>query len=92
MKVVITDYWYESLCMEKAEFAKLPGLTLCEYQCKDEETLVDLVRDADAVVVQFAPITKRVIDAMERCKLIVRYAIGVDNIDVDAATARGIYV
>ncbi|WP_368234417.1 C-terminal binding protein [Anaerotruncus rubiinfantis] len=92
MKVVITDYWYESLCMEKAEFAKLPGLTLREYQCKDEETLVDLVRDADAVVVQFAPITKRVIDAMERCKLIVRYAIGVDNIDVDAATARGIYV
>lgn len=53
---------------------------------------MDLVRDADAVVVQFAPITKRVIDAMERCKLIVRYAIGVDNIDVDAATARGIYV
>ena len=35
MKVVITDYWYESLCMAKAEFAKLPGLTLREYQCKD---------------------------------------------------------
>lgn len=92
MKVVITDYWYETLDMEKAEFAKLPGLELSENHCKDEAALCELVRDADAVVCQFAPITRRVIESMEKCRLIVRYAIGVDNIDLDAATEKGIYV
>ena len=91
-KVVITDYWYETLDMEKAELAKLEGVELSANQCKDEDALVELVQDADAVIVQFAPITKKVIDAMKKCKLIVRYAIGVDNIDLAAATSKGIYV
>jgi D-3-phosphoglycerate dehydrogenase len=39
-----------------------------------------------------APITKRVIAAMERCRIIVRYGIGVDSIDIPAATERGIMV
>lgn len=91
-KVVITDYWYETLDMEKAELARLEGVELSAYHCKEEDVLVELVQDADAVIVQFAPITKKVIDAMKKCKLIVRYAIGVDNIDIAAATSKGIYV
>lgn len=91
-KVVITDYWYETLDMEKAELSKLEGVELSANQCKDEDELVDLVQDADAVIVQFASITKKVIDAMKKCKLIVRYAIGVDNIDLAAATSKGIFV
>lgn len=92
MKVVITDYWYENLNQEKAVFAAMPELTLEAHHCKEEDSLCQLVRDADAVIVQFAPITSKVIEAMGRCKLIVRYAIGVDNIDLNAATAKGIYV
>ncbi len=91
-KVVITDYWYETLDMEKAELSKLGGVELSANQCKEEDALVDLVQDADAVIVQFAPITKKVIDAMKKCKLIVRYAIGVDNIDLAAATSKKIFV
>ncbi len=91
-KVVITDYWYETLDEEKTVFARLEGLELEAYHCKDEDRLPKLVRDADAVIVQFAPITRKVIESMQRCKVIVRYAIGVDNIDIAAATERGIYV
>lgn len=92
MKVVITDYWYENLDEEKKIFAAVKGLQLEAHHCKDEEQLCRLVRDADAVIVQFAPMTQRVIDSMGKCRIIVRYAIGVDNIDLDAATAKGIYV
>lgn len=90
-KIVITDYWYESLEMEKAVVGET-DFELLDYQCKQEDELIKITKDADAVICQFAPITKKVIDNMEKCKVIIRYAIGVDNIDVDAATEKGIYV
>ena len=92
MKVVITDYYYETLDNEKRIFSQVDDLELEAYHCKDENEVINLVKDADAVIVQFAPMTKKVIDAMEKCKIIVRYAIGVDNIDLNAATEKGIYV
>jgi D-3-phosphoglycerate dehydrogenase len=51
-----------------------------------------LCRDADAVLNVRAPVTRRAIAAMERCRIIVRYGIGVDSIDIPAATERGIFV
>lgn len=90
-KIVITDYWYETLDMEK-KVVDENGYILEDYQCKDENELLEIVKDADAVICQFAPISKKVIESMKRCKVIIRYAIGVDNIDVDAATKRGIHV
>ncbi|MEM5767391.1 MAG: C-terminal binding protein [Bacillota bacterium] len=91
MKIIITDYWYDSLENEKRVIGEY-GYTLEDYQCKNEDALVEIVKDADAIICQFAPITKKVIDSMEKCKAIIRYAIGVDNIDVAAATEKGIYV
>ena len=44
------------------------------------------------MICQFAPITRKVIHSLDRCRVIVRYAIGVDNIDLEAAAERGIYV
>ncbi len=48
--------------------------------------------DADGVLTARAPITRRVIEAMQRCRIIVRYGIGVDTVDIPAATERGIMV
>jgi D-3-phosphoglycerate dehydrogenase / 2-oxoglutarate reductase len=60
---------------------------------KDEpDSLLTLVADADCVITQFAPIDARVIEAMGRARAIVRYGIGVDNVDLDAARDRGIPV
>lgn len=92
MKVIITDCWYENIDEERKIFANFPDLELVQYQCKDEQALCQIVKDADAVIVQFAPITRKVIESMTCCKLIVRYAIGVDNIDLDAASERKIPV
>jgi hypothetical protein len=49
-------------------------------------------KDADALVTQFVPITRRVMAHLIRCKVIVRYAIGFDSIDLRAATERRIMV
>ncbi len=59
---------------------------------KDPETLLEYVKDADGVICQFAKFTKTVIDQLEKCRVIARYAIGVDIIDVETAKARGIIV
>ena len=60
--------------------------------CTTEEEIIELGRLADALLVDLAPISEKVIDHLENCKVIVRYGIGLDNIDIPAATKRGIYV
>ena len=58
----------------------------------NEDNLVAEVGDVDIIMVVYAKITKRIIDSAENLKGIVRYGIGLDNIDLDAATKRGIPV
>lgn len=90
-KVVICDYYYESLQQEKQVFSQL-DIDLRDYHCKTEEEVIAVASDCDALICQFAPITRRVIESLKNCRVIVRYAIGVDNIDLKAAEDHGIYV
>lgn len=91
MKVVLTDYEYKSVETERG-IIEGAGHTLYTFQKKTEEELLSVVKDADAVITQYADINERVIAAMERCRVIVRYGIGFNNVDVDAAAKKGIYV
>jgi D-3-phosphoglycerate dehydrogenase / 2-oxoglutarate reductase len=91
MKVVVTDFSFPSLELEEGVL-KPAGVTLVGDQCKTPETLIPLVADADAVITQFAPVRREVIEAMTWAKVIVRYGIGVDNVDLEAARERGIPV
>ena len=61
-------------------------------QANTERELRAAVRDVDAVMIGLQPFNPPVIAAMRRCRVISRYGIGYDNIDVDAATAAGIWV
>ncbi len=90
-KIVITDYNYENLDQEKEIFSDL-GAELFDFQCRTEEEVIAAAKDADAVMVQFAPITRRVLESLKNCKVVVRYAVGFDNIDLGAATELGIRV
>jgi len=91
MKVVVTDYTFPSLDIEEG-ILRPEQFELVSGQCKTAETLIPLVSDADAVITQFAPVKADVIAAMSRARVIVRYGIGVDNVDLDAARSRGIPV
>jgi len=56
----------------------------------DEETLTQQVVDADIILTCYEPITAQVIGSTKRLKGIVTYGVGVDSIDVAAATEKGI--
>ena len=90
-KVVITDYTYENIDVEKSIFAEY-AIELYEYQVKAEDDVIKAAADCDVLIVQYSNITRKVIESLKNCKAIIRYAIGVDNIDVEAASENGIYV
>jgi len=60
----------------------------------DENHLIDLVRDCDAVLSIYTPakVTRKIIEAGKKLKVIGRYGVGTDNIDVTAATENGVAV
>ncbi len=90
-RTVITDHGFPNLKHEEATLAAA-GSTLVVAQCKTPDEVIAAARDADALLVQWAPVNAAVIAALTRCKVIVRYGIGYDNVDLAAAKARGIPV
>jgi len=90
-KVVVTDFEYESLQPEIDVLSEL-DVELVKAQCKTEEEVIEACRDADGMINQYAPITRKVIGNLTQCKVIARYGVGVNTIDVDAATEHGIVV
>jgi D-3-phosphoglycerate dehydrogenase len=89
--VAVTDYVFPSLEPEQRVLAPL-GVELRPRQCKSEEEIIALTQGADAVLNCYAKMTARVIEKLGRCKIIARYGIGVDNVDLIAATRAGIVV
>jgi len=91
LKAVITDHHYTDIgsAMRVLSDADIE-VVVCA--CRDEGDALEAGRDADAVINQHVPITARALDAWPRCRGVVHFGKGVDNIDVDAATERGIWV
>lgn len=89
--VAVTDYTFPSLEIEEA-IVGAAGAQLQGGNDPQISALASLVSQADAVITQFAPINAEVIAAMQRARVIVRYGIGVDNVDLEAARRRGIPV
>ena len=56
------------------------------------EAILKVARDADGLLVTYAKVPAQVIEQLTRCKIIARFGIGVDNVDIDAATRAGILV
>jgi D-3-phosphoglycerate dehydrogenase len=90
-KVVLTDYVWESLAVERK---LLDGVAdLVPLQTKTPEEFLPQAEDCAALLNTYAgPITAAAMARMPRCMIIARYGIGVDTIDLDAATQAGIIV
>jgi len=90
-KIVITDCDHPSMEIESSILSEIdPEFILA--QCNTEDEVIEVAKDADGIINQYAPITRRVIESLKRCKVIARYGVGVDNIDVEAATEHKIIV
>lgn len=92
-KVVITDSSHPSNEPEKQVLAGLAEVQiLSPHQWKNEEELIKALREADGILNESIPLTRHIIESLEKCRIIVRYGVGYDNVDVEAAAERGILV
>ena len=82
------DYTYERQRLDAI------GVDLVEQKSTTEDEIIAACTEADALVLEGArtPLTARVIGALPRCQVIAKYAVGVDNVDIAAATNAGIVV
>ena len=92
MKVAVTDYAFDDLDIETRILEPAGCRVVGQKIGRDPQQLIQLVKDADCVITQFAPVNAEVIGTMQKCKIIVRYGIGVDNVDLKAAAAKNIPV
>ena len=83
-KVLITDLGYTTYEPER-EILEAAGAELVLKECRSEEEIIEHGRDADALIARRAEITAGVIEKLERCRVIARYGVGFDNIDIKAA-------
>src|SRR6185312_12035270 len=74
------------------EGLKSLGVSVQAVNASTEDEYIAQVNDADAVITGRFALNARVIGALEKCKVISTSGVGVDRIDLDAATARGIVV
>ena len=89
--VALTDTVFPNLEPARTALSKADA----ELRIAEEptpEAILDVARDADGMLVTYAKITPEIIDGLERCKVIGRFGIGIDNIDIPAATDAGITV
>ncbi|MBK5253950.1 MAG: C-terminal binding protein [Peptostreptococcaceae bacterium] len=91
-RVLITDHEYKTINNEIRILNELEDVEVIDLHSRDEDTIINIARDCDAIIVQFAHINEKVINSLNKCKIIAKYAIGYDGIDVDAATRKNIYV
>lgn len=90
-KVVITDYDFGDVDVE-TEILKAAGAEVIALQAKQEEDLFDVAPHCSAMINQYARVGRETISRMKRCEVIARFGVGVDIVDVDSATERGILV
>ena len=89
MKIVITDDRFGHSNEERAVF---PDAELIIANCRNEEELIRACAGVDGILLNQAHMTGRVIKTLDRCRVISRYGIGYDNVDIRAAEEAGIWV
>jgi D-3-phosphoglycerate dehydrogenase len=90
-KVVITDYDFGDISVER-EILEAVGAEVIGLQAKSETDLAEVAPECAAMINQYARVGAATIARMRQCEVIARYGVGVDIVDVDAATLRGILV
>ncbi|MCU1424212.1 MAG: 2-hydroxyacid dehydrogenase [Microbacteriaceae bacterium] len=91
MRITVTDCDHESTEIER-EVAELAGHELSVTSARTEDEVIAAAEGASAIIVQYAPVSRRVIEALPALRAIGRYGVGYDTVDVDAATECGIAV
>ena len=92
-KAVVADYTFPDLEIEKRELEKV-NAELIGAHCKpnDEGAIIAVSKNVHAIFSQNAIISRRVIESLRRCQVIVCYGVGLECVDVEAATEHSIII
>jgi D-3-phosphoglycerate dehydrogenase len=89
--VIVADCDHKTIEIERGVLAdvckNIPLLA-----CRTEDEVIDQCAAAEGLIIMYAPITRRVISHLTKCKIIARYGVGVDTIDLKAAAEHGIII
>ncbi|MGG1662532.1 C-terminal binding protein [Brevibacillus sp. NRS-1366] len=91
LMIGITDCDHPSVEIEQ-KVIRGASAQMVLHECKTEEDVIRDCADADGLLNQYAPLTRNVLSQLPRCKVIVRYGVGVNNVDIGAATDYGIQI
>lgn len=91
-RVLVTDYAWPNLDIERKVLAQVGAELIVPTHGGSQDELAELAPQADAILVNWNGCTAKVIEAATKCQIIVRYGVGVDNIDTPVATKHGIIV
>lgn len=92
-KVLFSDYEYHSLEIEENLIREqIPDIEFVYAQCQTEEEVIQAAKGVDAIINQYAPVGRKVIESLTDCKVIARYGVGFNTIDVPAASEKNITV
>jgi D-3-phosphoglycerate dehydrogenase / 2-oxoglutarate reductase len=89
--VAVTDSVFPNLDPARAVLGKIDADLLLAKGTKPE-AILQVAKDADAVLTTYAKVTAEMIPQLSRCRIISRFGIGVDNVDITSATKQGIVV
>jgi D-3-phosphoglycerate dehydrogenase / 2-oxoglutarate reductase len=91
LKVLITDFNYPDVELER-RILEDAGLELDTAQCRSEEDVIEAGQGVSAMLTQYAKITARVMAELPELRMVGRYGVGYDIVDVEAARERGVWV
>jgi D-3-phosphoglycerate dehydrogenase len=91
LQVLITDFNYPDVELERG-ILEGAGLELITAQCRTEEDVIEAGRGVSALLTQYAPITARVLVELPELRMVGRYGVGYDIVDVEAAREQGVWV
>ncbi|QHS16679.1 C-terminal binding protein [haloarchaeon 3A1-DGR] len=90
-QIAISQADFPDADIERSVFDDVDATVVVGHATSEDE-LIELAEGADALIVQYAQVSERVLAKLEDLVVVSRYGIGVDNVDVDAATERGVAV
>ncbi|EJL6751068.1 C-terminal binding protein [Vibrio alginolyticus] len=91
-KVVVIEPGYLDYGEEESVLSKYDARVVPLAIGTPKQKVLEEVEDADAILVREAIVDAQIIDAAKQCKVVVRYGVGVDNINLGYAKEKGIYV
>lgn len=83
-RLVVTDQAFGGTHLEE-ELARSRGVDFASHQCSTEEETIAATRGADVVLANFAPVTETVLAGLAEGATVIRYGVGYDNVDSEAA-------